>query len=645
MAVARTELQREIEVRQRRKRLGEFLFDAGLITYDQLHQALDEQKRLGKKLGETLLMLRLISEDALAQVLSVQLGYPFVDLGTVMLAPDIVMAISESLARKHLAIPVSLENKTLTVAMADPLDYEAIRDIGFFSGFRVLPVMATRRDILEAIERYYNLNTSVESLVQETAQPYDESILQIVHEIGPATADAPSLEERGHLAPVIRLANLIMVKAIKLRASDIHIEPFQRDFRIRYRMDGLLKEDLRLPKWIHGALVSRMKILGRLDIAEKRLPQDGAVRVVSDGREIDMRLSTLPTQYGEKMVIRVLDQRQGVVSLDAMGISSENLTRIHSLMRCKQGIILVTGPTGSGKTTTLYAMIHALRNEATAIVTVEDPIEYNLDGITQVQVHADIGLTFASCLRSILRQDPNIILIGEIRDLETAEIAFRAAMTGHLVLSTVHTNDAPSTITRLVDLGIPRYLVASLVVGVIAQRLVRCVCPRCKVVMSPPLESLSGLKIPLESVKTVSFYYGKGCSSCNDIGYQGRTGLFEVLNMTPRLRELVMTGASEQDIRATAMASKMRSLGEDGLIKVQEGMTTIEELLRVIEVCEDLQTFCPRCGNSIHIDFQVCPYCATSVTPNCLTCGKPLQAEWVICPYCRQRVNGTPPPD
>jgi type IV pilus assembly protein PilB len=626
-----------------KKRLGDFLFDSGLITRDQLQRALNEQKRLGRKLGETLTTLRIISDEALAQALSTQLGYPFMDLSTTALEPDIVMAIPETLARKQCAIPVSLENKTLTVAMVDPLDYECLRDLGFASGFRIQPAIATRKEILEAIERYYNLDSSVESIVQETAQQYDESVLQIIPEIGSTSGDAQSLEERSRLAPVIRLANLIMTKAIRQRASDIHIEPTSRDFRVRYRIDGLLKEDLRLPKWIHGALISRMKILGRLDIAERRLPQDGSVRVKSDNREIDLRLSTLPTQYGEKMVVRVLDQGKLVVSLDTLGVSPQNLSRIRSLMRRKQGIILVTGPTGSGKTTTLYSMIHAVRDEVTNIVTVEDPIEYNLDGVNQVQINADIGLTFAHCLRSILRQDPNVILIGEIRDLETAEIACRAAMTGHLVLSTVHTNDAPSTITRLVDLGIPRYLVGSLVMGVIAQRLVRCVCPRCKTTMPPPVESLVSLKIPLDSVKSVSFYYGKGCSYCHYIGYQGRTGLYEILEMTPRLRELVAAGGAEQDIRSTALASKMTSLGEDGLNKVKEGITTIEELLRVIEVREDLQTFCTQCRRSIHIDFQVCPYCAHLVTHHCHACGKPLQPEWIICPYCRNRIGDVPP--
>ena len=629
----------------KRKRLGDFLFEAGLISQDQLRRALDEQRRIGKKLGDVLVRLKLISENHLAQVLSTQLGYPFMDLPTTALDPDIVMIIPESLAKKHCAIPVTLEHRTLTVSMVDPLDYEAIRDIGFSCGFRVAPVISTRKDILEAVSRYYNLNTSVETIVQETAQQYDDSLLEIIPEINTTAGDSQSLEERSRLAPVIRLANLIMTKAIKLRASDIHIEPSHRDFRIRYRIDGLLKEDLRLPKWIQGALISRMKILAKMDIAERRMPQDGAVRVMSDDREIDLRISTLPTQYGEKMVIRVLDQGMVVVSLETLGLSARHRKQVDSLMRRRQGIILVTGPTGSGKTTTLYSMISSMRDEVTNIVTVEDPIEYNLDGINQVQVNNAIGLTFANCLRSILRQDPNVILIGEIRDLETAEIAFRSAMTGHLVLSTVHTNDAPSTITRLIDLGVPQSLVGSLIMGVIAQRLVRCVCPRCKSSMAPPIESLISLKIPVESVEPTTFYYGKGCAYCSYIGYQGRTGLFEILEMTPRLRELVVAGASEQDIRSAALASKMFSLGDHGLEKVKEGISTIEELLRVIEVREDLQTFCQHCGQSIHIDFQVCPYCATPSSHNCVKCSKPLQPEWIICPYCRRHVDPIDPSD
>lgn len=568
-----------------RKRLGDCLLEASLITFDHLKIALDEQKRLRKRLGETLLALKIISESHLARGLSAQLGYPFLDLKMTTIDPDGVMAVSESLARRHLAMPVALKSRSLTVAMADPLDYEAVRDLGFSTGLQVIPAVATPQDVLEAIERHYPLHLSAVSIVKETAQEVtEEALYRILPEITAIAAEARSLEERSRLAPVIRLVNLIITRGIHQRASDIHIESSQYDFRIRYRMDGLLKEDLRLPSWIHGAVVSRIKILAKLDIAERRMPQDGGFRIRVDERDLDLRVSILPTHHGEKVVIRILDPGRIEVSLETLGLSAKNLTHVRSLLQRKQGILLLTGPTGSGKTTTLYAMIQALRSETKNIVTVEDPIEYSLDGVNQVQVHPEIGLTFATCLRSILRQDPNVILIGEIRDLETAEIAIRAAMTGHLVLSTLHTNDAPATITRLLDIGIPRYLVASSLIGVIAQRLVRCICSRCKIAVPAPAEGLGSLPIPSDAIKDTPFYHGKGCPSCNYLGYYGRIGLFEMLEITPPLRELISGRASEQELRSAAQASQMRSLWEDGLEKLNEGVTTVDELLRVVEI-------------------------------------------------------------
>ncbi len=627
------------QVPQQKKRLGDILFEAGLITQDQLRKALEEHRRTGKRLGEILIQLKIATESAIAQTLSSQLGFPYFDLATVPVEPEATALIPESLAKKHQAIPISIEDSSLLVALADPLDYESIRDLGFSSGYTIRPVIATRKDILEAIERYYNLDSSVESIVQDSAREFEDSLIQIIPGLSVSPDEARSLEEKSRLAPVIRLANLIMTKAIKMRASDIHLEPSQREFRVRYRIDGILKEDLRLPKWVQGALVSRIKILAKLDIAERRMPQDGAVRVKSDDREIDLRISTIPTHYGEKVVIRLLDQGRVVISLDSLGLSPGDLKQIQSFIRRRKGIILLTGPTGSGKTTTLYGMINAIKSEEVNIVTVEDPIEYNLEGINQIQVNSEIGLTFAHCLRAILRQDPNVILIGEIRDLETAEIAFRAAMTGHLVLSTLHTNDAAGSITRLVDIGIPRYLVASLVIGVIAQRLVRTVCPRCKEPRNPPVESMIGLQLPPEAMATAKFYYGKGCHYCNFIGYYGRTALFEILELTPRMREMIITGASEQDLRSAALAAKMSSLGEDGLNKVESGLTTIEELMRVIELQEGLQTLCPTCGRYLHLDFLACPHCGTPAAHHCAGCGKPLQPEWKVCPYCRQAVK------
>ncbi len=620
-----------------KKRLGDLLFEVGLITKEGLDKALGEQKKTGKRLGEILTNQGLVSELMIAQTLASQLGYKYVDLNEVELEPEALLMIPESLARKHLAIPISIKNKCLTVSMVDPLDYESIRDLGFHSGLEINPMIASKREILNTIERNY-LDTSLENIVQESQQNFNDSILQIIPDIT-TTDEIKTIEERARLAPIIKLANLIMTRAIKSRASDIHIEPSLKGLKVRCRIDGLLDEQMQLPKWVQNPLISRIKVLANLDISERRMPQDGAVRVRSDHREIDLRISCLPTQYGEKVVIRILDQSRQIITPETLGLSKKDLVLLSSLIRRRKGLILVTGPTGSGKTTSLYSMINRIKSETTNILTVEDPIEYSIEGINQTQVNPDIGLTFARCLKSILRQDPNVILIGEIRDAETAEIAFRAAITGHLVLSTLHTGDAPSTITRLIDIGIPRFLVASLLVGVIAQRLVRCVCPKCKEPTKPSEESLISLNIPRDALKNITFYYGKGCSYCNYTGYQGRSGLFEILILTTRLREMISANASEQDIRAAALAEKMSSLGEDGLNKVREGITTVEELVRVIEAEEELQSICHKCSRYIHIDFLACPYCGTSAAHHCASCGKPLQPEWIICPYCKEKVT------
>lgn len=626
-----------------KKRLGDLLFEVGLIAKEELNRALDDQRRTGKRLGETLISLGIVSELVIAQTLASQLGYKYVDLNEVEIEPEAILMIPEALARKHLAIPIDIKNKCLTVAMVDPLDYESIKDLAFHSGLEINPLIATKNEINETIERNY-IDTSLENIVQETQENFNESILQIIPDISSAD-EVQTLEERARLAPIIRLANLIMTKAMKSRASDIHIEPSLKGLRVRYRIDGLLNEEMQLPKWVQNPLISRIKVLAKLDIAERRMPQDGAVRVRSDHREIDLRISSIPTLYGEKIVIRILDQSKMIISLETLGILKKDLASLNLLVnKRRRGLILVTGPTGSGKTTTLYSIINKMKSETTNIVTVEDPIEYDIDGINQTQINPDIGLTFAKCLKSILRQDPNIILIGEIRDNETAEIAFRAAMTGHLVLSTLHTGDAPSTITRLIDIGIPRFLVASLLMGVIAQRLVRCVCPRCKEPTQPPVESLISLNIPQDALKNTKFFYGKGCSYCNFTGYQGRIGLFEILILNTKIREMIGANATEQDIRAAALAEKMSSLGGDGLNKVREGVTTIEELVRVIEAEEGLQTICHNCSRYIHIDFIVCPYCGTPAAYHCASCAKPLQPEWIICPYCKKKIIEEPKP-
>ncbi|MDC4224466.1 MAG: GspE/PulE family protein [Candidatus Manganitrophus sp.] len=469
--------------------------------------------------------------------------------------------IPESLAKRHLAVPLEIQNKKLNVAMVDPLDYESINDLQFQAGMAIHPAIATRRSIFEAIEQNYRLATSVEKIVEASAKDFGEGSIQVVSPLEEGDllhAEARSLEERSRLAPVIQLANLILNKAIKLQASDIHIEPGPKDCRVRYRIDGLFKDEMHLPKWVQNPLISRIKILAKLDIAERRLPQDGAVRVVVEGHEVDLRVSILPTLYGEKVVLRILDQARILIQLDQIGLDEKSLHAIRQMIKKKKGMILVTGPTGSGKTTTLYAVINELKSETKNLTTVEDPVEYTIEGVNQVQINSEIGLTFAAALRSILRQDPNIILIGEIRDLETAEIAFRAAMTGHLVLSTLHTNDAVSTITRLIDIGIPRYLVSSAVVGIVAQRLVRKLCLKCRMETPSPdkpfVAPLSTIDRSAMSASEGVFFQEKGCAACHYTGFSGRCGIFEIITLSNKLRELIAGGAAEQEIRSMAAA-------------------------------------------------------------------------------------------
>lgn len=625
-----------------KKRLGDFLVENGLLEAQDLIKALEEQPRSGKKLGEVLVDSNLVTEGQLAQTLAIQLGYKVFELLSVAIDPEVILLIPEHLARRHQVIPIKLEDRSLTVAMADPLDYECIRDLSFYSGYGILPVLATRREIMEVIDQQYKQfkpDHAVDDIVKESAKDFDVALLQVIPEIPTSHDETRSLQETSRLAPIIRLANIILSKAIRYRASDIHIEPMQNDFRIRYRIDGLLREEMRLPRWVQGALVSRIKILAKLDIAERRQPQDGAVRIKAENREIDLRISILPVQHGEKVVIRVLDQSKVMVTLENIGFTPRELAQVDSLTRRRKGIILVTGPTGSGKTTTLYAMINRLKSETTNVMTVEDPIEYTIEGISQIQVNPEIGLTFAKCLRAILRQDPNVILIGEIRDAETAEIAFRAAMTGHVVLSTLHTNDAPSAISRLIDIGIPSYLVASQLVGVIAQRLVRCLCPKCKESIPIPLEDLILLKIPPQTAEGINFFQAKGCAHCHQTGYQGRTGIFEIMELIPALREIITKGAPDQEFRSAALAMGIIGLRGAGLQKVKDGLSSISELARVIEVEEPLQTFCQKCAKPITIDFLACPHCATLVSHRCQFCGRSLQPDWVVCPYCRRKIG------
>lgn len=639
-----------------RRRLGDVLVETGLLTQTHIQRALNEQRKIGKRLGEVLIELQMISEKQMAQSLAAQLGLRYTEPTAAPIDPALLLLIPESLAKRHLVVPLEIQNKKLRVAMVDPLDYESINDLQFQAGMAIHPSIATRRAVLETIERNYRLDSSVEKIVEASAKDFGGASIQVVSPLEEGNllhAEVRSLEERSRLAPVIQLANLILSKAITLQASDIHIEPGTKDFRVRYRIDGLLKEEMRLPKWVQNPLVSRIKILAKLDIAERRLPQDGAVRVVVEDHEVDLRVSILPTHYGEKVVLRILDQARILIQLDQIGLDEKALRTIRQMIKKKKGMILVTGPTGSGKTTTLYAIINELKSETKNLTTVEDPVEYTIEGVNQVQINSEIGLTFAATLRSILRQDPNIILIGEIRDLETAEIAFRAAMTGHLVLSTLHTNDAVSTITRLIDIGIPRYLVSSAVVGIVAQRLVRKLCLKCRVEdpsggkpsgkpLSPPDGSAPSARSSFPAFMEGAFFQEKGCAACRYTGFSGRCGIFELFTLSTKLRELIAGGATEQEVRSMAAGFGMSTLEEDGFQKVKQGVTTTEEVIRVVEMEEALKNFCPRCSRSLHLDYLICPHCGCASPYVCASCGKFLQPEWTACPYCRHAIQRSP---
>jgi type IV pilus assembly protein PilB len=627
----------------KRKLIGAVLVELGSVSASDLTAALAEQQRSGHRLGETLLSLQTVSEEQVARALAEQWGYPYVDLSTRPPLPEAVAMVPAEVAERHRVVPVTLDGKTLLVATSDPIQYEALHDVSFASGTSVRPVICSPGAITRAIDEHYRRTRSIDALVEESSRQQEEGAPHIMPAALVEAGVREAIEDvatQTEAAPIIRLVDRLLHAALTVRASDLHLEPGPAGCRLRYRIDGLLCDEQRLPRNVQAPVISRLKVLANLDIAERRLPQDGAFRSRVDGREIDLRVSVIPLPYGEKVVVRVLDQSAGLVDLDALGCTTERLDELRGALLRTRGLILVTGPTGSGKTTTLYAMVQALNEPSRNIVTVEDPIEYRIPGVNQLQINADIGLTFARALRALLRQDPDVILIGEIRDGETAEIACRAAMTGHLVLSTLHTNDAPSTVTRLLDLGVPRYLVVSQLIGVIAQRLVRTVCPRCRREAEPPPELLTALRLAPDAVRTRRTYAGRGCSHCRNLGYVGRTAIHEVIMLTPPLRELIAAGASEEALRAAARASGMISMGGDALAKVWQGITTLDEVARVVAADEACEQICPGCLTAIRPDFLHCPSCGVVLQRQCPGCRRAVQPDWRHCPQCREMLSG-----
>lgn len=562
-------------------RIGELLLRDKLITSEQLKKAIDEQKQAGGRLGANLVKLAFISEKDLTAFLSRQYGIPTIDLPAQEIDHEIVKLIPEDVAIKYQVIPVSRTGSTLVLAMADPSNIFAIDDIKFLTGYNIEPVIASDAAIKTATEKYYAVaDEGLETGLEDMLTDFDETDMEIVKD--EEQVDVNDLKRAVEDAPVVKLVNLILTDAIKKNASDIHIEPYEKSFRVRYRVDGVLSEVMKPPLKLKNAIVSRIKIMSQLDIAERRLPQDGRIKLkLGKNKEMDYRVSVLPTLFGEKVCCRLLDKGNLQLDMTKLGFEEKALKDFMHAIHKPWGICLVTGPTGSGKTTTLYSALSELNKISENISTAEDPVEFNLMGINQVQMHEDIGLNFAAALRSFLRQDPDIIMVGEIRDFETAEIAVKAALTGHLVLSTLHTNDAPSTVNRLLNMGIEPFLVSSACNMILAQRLARKVCKDCKEEHPVTEKVLLDFGVSPAEAKTMKTYKGKGCATCGGSGYKGRIALYEVMPFTESIKELVLNGASSAEIKRAAIKDGMKSLRMSGITKVGEGVTTIEEILRV----------------------------------------------------------------
>ena len=559
-------------------RLGDLLVNNNLITKEQLAKALEEQKESDGqlRLGTILIKNGVIKEPDLTSFLSKQYGVPSINLADFEVDPAVIKIIPSEISQKYQIIPVNRAGSTLIVAMSDPSNIFAIDDIKFMTGYNVEVVVASETAVKLAIDKYYDQSASLADVMND----FEMEDLEVIGE--EEDVDISSLEKATEDAPVVKLVNLILTDAIKKKASDIHIEPYERVFRVRYRIDGVLYEVMKPPLKLKNAITSRLKIMAELDIAERRLPQDGRIKIkMGGGKDMDFRVSVLPTLFGEKVVLRLLDKSSLQLDMTKLGYESEALEHFKREIHKPFGMVLVTGPTGSGKTVSLYSALSDLNKTSENISTAEDPVEFNFAGINQVQMHEDIGLNFAAALRSFLRQDPDIIMIGEIRDFETAEIAVKAALTGHMVLSTLHTNDAPATINRLLNMGVEPFLVASAVNLITAQRLARRVCSDCKVIEEIPIQALIDAGVPPDEAPDFICYRGAGCSKCNNTGYKGRVGFYQVMPMLEEIRELILNGANTAEIKRESMRLGIKTMRQSGLVKLKDGITSFEEVLRV----------------------------------------------------------------
>ncbi|MBN1883781.1 MAG: type IV-A pilus assembly ATPase PilB [Deltaproteobacteria bacterium] len=592
------------------QRLGQLMVRNNLLTPEQLKKAVEESKNSGGRLGAQLAKLGYVSETAITEFLSQQYNVPALNITEQQIDPSVMKYVSADIAKKNLVIPISRSGANLILAMADPSNMAVVEDIRFMTGFNIEVVVAPENEIIDAIKANYGAkglagkgNISLDSKDYDFGEDdtagmsdfddmgadevvdvddFDSLVHGAVDQVEVIDTDDDDDIMSGDVdAPIIKLVNGILIKAIKLGVSDIHIEPYEKSFRVRYRLDGVLRKAMGLPLKIKNAITSRVKIMSRLDIAEKRLPQDGRIKLkLGRGREMDFRVSTIPVLYGEKVVLRLLDKSNLQLDMTKLGFEPMALDQFQDAIHQPYGMVLVTGPTGSGKTTTLYSALSELNKESDNIMTAEDPVEFNLAGINQVQMHDDIGLNFAAALRSFLRQDPDIVMVGEIRDFETAEIAIKAALTGHLVLSTLHTNDAPSTVNRLLNMGIEPFLVASSLNAIVAQRLARRICKDCSEPIEVPPQALIDIGVPPDEVSEFQLQKGKGCNVCAGTGYKGRVALYEVMRINDELKELILNGASTTELKREAMRHGMKSLRQAGITKIKEGVTTIEEVLR-----------------------------------------------------------------
>jgi type IV pilus assembly protein PilB len=624
---------------KQRRRIGDLFLEAGLVTPAQLEEALVEQRATGEFVGQVLVRRGWATEHAICECLRRQLNLPVVQLKDLQIPDHVLALVSEKLATRYLAMPLSVDgprdsrSSSVVVAMADPLNPAALEDIRFYSGYYVRPVLAPASAIAEAINRCYRLDATLNEVLEKIIS--DDEVPEVRRLDGSAGAEpAEALLKEGQSRPIVRLADWILAKAVAERASDVHLEPQEREVLLRLRVDGLLRELERLPNWVQSPLVSRLKVLAGLDISERRRPQEGRFQVEIAERAIEVNLSTLPVAYGEKVAARILDLFRTPADLHSLGLQSDDLGRVKALLARPQGLLLVSGPTGSGKSTALYSFLRHLYSEHTSLVTVEDPIEYPLPRVAQVELDSKSNRSFSGAVSAALSQDPDVLMIGELKDAETAQLAYRAAITGHLVLSAVCTNDGASAVTRLLDVGLQPFLVASAVQAVLAIRLVRTICPKCREAYDLDPAEARGLGLRAVNGEAIVVYRGAGCEQCRFTGYYGRTGLFEILELNDELRELIAQGAPDSAVRLAALDLGMRSMADDGIQKVLAGVTTWSEIHRVVRVADEFRRLCPYCTTVLAGDFNYCTSCGHFVSDHCVQCRRRLNGHWSYCPFC-----------